>query len=99
MTLTSKVDGIVVVTRMKVVRRHMLGELARQLASVRSPVLGFVVTDAVREDEGYGYGYGWNYAGAYAPSERAKAASAYRLDRIRGQVVKLADVRRVSARL
>ena len=73
MTLTSKVDGILVVTRMKVVRRHMLGELARQLASVRTPVLGFVVTDAAGGEEGYGYG-GY-YGRAYEPSETAKAAS------------------------
>ncbi len=31
MTLSTKVDGVMVVTRMNVVRRHMLSELARQL--------------------------------------------------------------------
>ncbi len=77
MTLTAKVDGIVVVTRMKIVRRHMLAELARQLESVRTPVLGFVVTDAAGEDAGYGYGYGYgaSYARAYQQHEKAKAAS------------------------
>ena len=79
MTLTSKVDGIVVVTRMKIVRRHMLAELARQLASVPTPVLGFVVTDAAGEDESYGYGYGSGYGGYYArsyePSDKAKSVS------------------------
>ena len=68
MTLSSKVDGIVVVTRMKIVRRHMLAELARQLASVPTPVLGFVVTDAAGEDSSYGYGYGSGYGGYYARS-------------------------------
>jgi tyrosine-protein kinase len=64
MTLSSAVDGIVVLTRMKVVRRHMLHELARQLATVPTRVLGFVVADAGGE-EGYGYGYGYGYA--YSP--------------------------------
>jgi Mrp family chromosome partitioning ATPase len=73
MTLTAKVDGVLVVTRMKVVRRHMLVELARQLASVRTPVLGFVVTGATGGDDGYGYG-GY-YARSYEPSEATKAAS------------------------
>jgi Mrp family chromosome partitioning ATPase/capsular polysaccharide biosynthesis protein len=72
MTLTSRVDGILVVTRMKIVRRHMLSELGRQLASVPTPVLGFVVTDAAGEDEGYGYGYGGYYARSYAPSETSR---------------------------
>jgi tyrosine-protein kinase len=61
MTLSSAVDGIVVLTRMKVVRRHMLHELARQLATVPTRVLGFVVADAGGE-EGYGYGYGYAYS-------------------------------------
>jgi tyrosine-protein kinase len=61
MTLSSAVDGIVVLTRMKVVRRHMLHELARQLATVPTRVLGFVVADSGGE-EGYGYGYGYAYS-------------------------------------
>ena len=77
MTLSSKVDGIVVVTRMKIVRRQMLAELARQLASVPTPVLGFVVTDAAEENAGYGYGYGYGgyYARSYEPSAKTKAVS------------------------
>jgi succinoglycan biosynthesis transport protein ExoP len=74
MTLSNKVDGIVVVTRLQVVRRHMLGELGRQLATVPTPVLGFVVTGA-GEDEGYGYGYGYGYAKPYEQSEKARAGS------------------------
>jgi len=64
MTLSTKVDGVVVVARMKVVRRQMLSELARQLHAMPTPVLGFVVT-AAGEEEGYGYGYGYGY-GHYA---------------------------------
>jgi len=74
MTLSTKVDGILVVTRMKVVRRHMLSELGRILAGSPTPVLGFVVTGAT-EEEGYGsgYGYGGYYAKPYEQSEKARA--------------------------
>jgi len=78
MALSTKVDGILVVTRMQVVRRHMLNELARQLANAPTPVLGFVVT-AADEEESYGYGYGYGYGGyhsrPYEPSEKAVARS------------------------
>ena len=77
MTLSNRVDGIVVVTRLQVVSRHMLGELGRQLATVPTPVLGFVVTGA-GEDEGYGYDYGYGYgyqAKPYEQSEKARAGS------------------------
>ena len=63
---------------MQVVRRHMLNELARQLANAPTPVLGFVVT-AADEEESYGYGYGYGYgsyhARPYEPSEKAAARS------------------------
>jgi len=62
--LSAKVDAVVVVTRMKVIRRQMLGELARQLASVRTPVLGFVVT-GTKEEQGYGDSYGYQYGYGY----------------------------------
>ena len=78
MALSTKVDGVVVVARMKVVRRQMLTELSRQLAAMPTPVLGFVVT-ASGEEEGYGYGYGYGY-GHYAkpyvqdtPAERERS--------------------------
>jgi len=77
MTLSAKVDGILVVTRMKIVRRHMLSELARQLAGAPTPVLGFVVT-AADEEESYGYGYGYSYGRyhtrPYEQNEKAAAA-------------------------
>ena len=58
MTLSTKVDGLVVVTRMNVVRRHMLAELRRHLAASTTIKLGFILTGAVaHEDYGYGYGY------------------------------------------
>ena len=73
MTLSAKVDGILVVTRMQVVRRHMLAELARQLAHAPARKLGFVVTGAGEEQDYNGYGYG-HYAGAYEQAETARPA-------------------------
>jgi polysaccharide biosynthesis transport protein len=73
MALSTKVDGILVVTRMQVVRRQMLNELDRQLASSPTPVLGFVVT-AAGDDEGYGYGYGSYHTRPYEQSEKTLVA-------------------------
>ena len=84
-TLSKRVDAVVLVTRLKVVRRQMLGELARQLAAVRTPVIGFIAT-GTKEEQGYGdgdayeYGYGCGYGhGSYyqrqpGPGERPAPA-------------------------
>jgi len=64
LTLSNRVDGVLVVTRMNVVRRHMLTELARLLAQTPATLLGFVVTAAQEEAE---YGYGTGYAYGYEP--------------------------------
>jgi succinoglycan biosynthesis transport protein ExoP len=55
--LSSRVDGIVVVARPKILRRQSLAELNRLLAMVRTPVLGFVATGEV-EGEGGSYAAG-----------------------------------------
>jgi Mrp family chromosome partitioning ATPase len=75
MTLSTKVDGLVVVTRMNVVRRHMLAELRRHLASSPTTKLGFVLTGAGDEQSyGYGYGYGYGYDYAQRPEpQRSKS--------------------------
>ncbi len=57
LALSNHVDGILLATRMTVARRGILHEVARQLETVPTPVLGLVVTDA-GEERGYGYGYG-----------------------------------------
>ena len=66
MTLSTNVDAMLVVTRMNVVRRNMLVELARALARTPVPKVGFVTT-AAQEEEGYGYGYDYGYGSVYAP--------------------------------
>jgi Mrp family chromosome partitioning ATPase len=58
MTLSSRVDGLLVVTRLNVVRRPTLTELRRQLEAAPAPALGYVVTGAAAET-GYGMGYGY----------------------------------------
>jgi Mrp family chromosome partitioning ATPase len=67
MTLSTKVDAIVVVTRVGIHRRQ-LEELARQLHNCRAPVLGFVLTGASHGDS-YSYGYGYDQRVYEAPSE------------------------------
>jgi Mrp family chromosome partitioning ATPase/capsular polysaccharide biosynthesis protein len=75
LTLSAKVDAVIVVARMEVVRRPMLSELRRLLDTMPANKLGFVVTGAESE-EAYGYGYGgYAYYRSYAsvPQEEAKA--------------------------
>jgi tyrosine-protein kinase len=60
--LSRKVDGILVVARVNVVRRPMLQELARLLALTPARVLGFVAT-STGKDAAYEYGYGYGYGG------------------------------------
>jgi Mrp family chromosome partitioning ATPase/capsular polysaccharide biosynthesis protein len=54
--LSSRMDGIVVIVRSKVLRRQTLAELNRLLAMVRTPALGFAVTG---EDDGESYAAGF----------------------------------------
>ena len=49
-------DGIIVVARSKTLRRQTLAELNMQLAAMRAPALGLVVTG---EGEGDGYAVGF----------------------------------------
>jgi Mrp family chromosome partitioning ATPase/capsular polysaccharide biosynthesis protein len=72
LTLSAKVDAVIVVTRMEVLRKPMLGELRRLLEAMPANKLGFVVTGAESEDA-YGYGHGGYYYRAYEPGE-AKAS-------------------------
>ncbi len=71
MTLSARMDALIVVTRINVVRRHMLQELGRVLAAAPTQKLGFVVTDA-GDEEGYGYGYGYGYGHYEAHNEQER---------------------------
>jgi succinoglycan biosynthesis transport protein ExoP len=57
LVLSAKVDAVLVVTRMDVLRRAMLVELKRLLDTMPAHKLGFIVAGAETEDD-YGYGYG-----------------------------------------
>jgi non-specific protein-tyrosine kinase len=71
-TLSSKVDAIVVVTRIKTLRRQMLGELARQLSTVPTRVVGYIATGgAPGESYGYESGYGYGYRRGHYSSHQA----------------------------
>jgi succinoglycan biosynthesis transport protein ExoP len=67
MALSTKVDGLVIVTRLGIHLRQ-LEELARQLRTCRAPVLGFILTGAPHGDS-YSYGYGYDPRGYPASRE------------------------------
>jgi polysaccharide biosynthesis transport protein len=58
LTLSTKVDAMVVVTKLGIHRRQ-LAELARQLKSCRATILGYVLT-GVSHGDSYSYGYGYD---------------------------------------
>jgi succinoglycan biosynthesis transport protein ExoP len=70
-TLSGKVDGMLVVTNLAQSRRPMLNELRRVLESCPAEKLGFVVTGAHLED-GYAYGYGGYYYTPVTSKERER---------------------------
>jgi Mrp family chromosome partitioning ATPase len=70
LSLAAKVDAMIVLTRLGVVRRPMLKELRRAVETVPAAKLGVVVTGAEVE-QGYPYAYGGYYRSyAPAPAER-----------------------------
>jgi succinoglycan biosynthesis transport protein ExoP len=56
MTISAKVDGIVVVTRMNLLTRPQAAELHRLLATSPAATLGFVLTGADADEHRYAYG-------------------------------------------
>jgi Mrp family chromosome partitioning ATPase/capsular polysaccharide biosynthesis protein len=68
MTISAKVDGIVLVTRMNRLRRPLLFELHRLLETSPTPLLGFVVTGGRVDGEHYYASDG--YHAAYAVEGR-----------------------------
>jgi succinoglycan biosynthesis transport protein ExoP len=74
MALSAKVDALLVVTRLEIITRSMLNELARVLDTTPAAKLGWVLTGA---ELGDGYGYGYGYTGRYGyGGERAAQLSA-----------------------
>jgi succinoglycan biosynthesis transport protein ExoP len=61
MTLSARVDAMFAVTRLKVVHRGMLHELARLLEACPAEKFGYVVAGA-EFGESYAYAYGYGYA-------------------------------------
>jgi Mrp family chromosome partitioning ATPase len=61
MTLSTRADGVILVTRLNIVRRPMLDEVKRLLDASPAVTLGFVVTgaDSGKKDDPYGYGYSY----------------------------------------
>jgi len=75
LSLSSRLDAILLVTRLSRLRRPMLRELNRALEMTTCAKLGFVVTGAEAE-EGFGGGaYGYGYYSNYSPAPAAQAAS------------------------
>jgi succinoglycan biosynthesis transport protein ExoP len=71
MTLGARADGLILVTRLNLVRRPMLSELRRILDSTPAKGLGFVITGAEAED-GYSYGASYDYGYSSSVSEPKK---------------------------
>ncbi len=70
LALSARVDAVLLVTRLKVVRRPMLKELRRLLDGPLAPPLGFVLTGAeLEEGYGHGYGYGYGYGNKSRPED------------------------------
>jgi polysaccharide biosynthesis transport protein len=79
MTISAKVDGIVLVTRMNRLRRPLLFELHRLLETSPASLLGFVVTAARVDGEQYYASDGYHGVPAqHDESRRAPAQSARR---------------------
>jgi Mrp family chromosome partitioning ATPase len=68
LTLSSRVDGLLLVTRLTMLRRPLLRELHRVLETVPAAKFGFVLGDAGAEER-YGYGVGVQYYGYGSPVE------------------------------
>lgn len=75
MAMSAQTDGIVVVTRLKVVRRPILRELRRVLDTTPVPKLGFVVTGG-DDDDPYGSAYGYRYGYGYGEKPDGKRSKA-----------------------
>jgi succinoglycan biosynthesis transport protein ExoP len=71
MTLSAKVDALIVMARISALRRATLEELRRLLDGAPTVKLGFVVT-GVSVGEAYGYGYGYAHTSGMRLPERER---------------------------
>jgi Mrp family chromosome partitioning ATPase/capsular polysaccharide biosynthesis protein len=78
LTISAKVDGIVLVTRMNRLRRPLLFELQRLLETSPASLLGFVVTGTRVDGEHYYASDGYHGVAQPAESKRAPEASTRR---------------------
>ena len=75
MTLSSAVDGVVLIARAGAVHRGMLSEVHRLLSSIPATKLGFVLTNSQADSK---YGYGGYYGGYTSPDPTAGNAGGER---------------------
>jgi len=72
MTLSTLADGILVVTRLSLIRRPLLSELKRMLDKTPARKLGYVVTGSRERPGDYGYGYGYGGYGYAEPAPESR---------------------------
>lgn len=65
LTLSARVDAVLVIANVAKLRRPMLSELKRQLDTMPAEKLGFILTGAEVEETYGDYGYGYYYARPY----------------------------------
>jgi Mrp family chromosome partitioning ATPase len=75
MTISAKVDGVVVLARMNLLTRPQVGELHRLLATSPADTLGFIISGAEAEEDRYGYGVDGYYAVSPERDRRGRTAS------------------------
>jgi Mrp family chromosome partitioning ATPase/capsular polysaccharide biosynthesis protein len=80
LTLSARVDAIMVVARVNRVRRHTINELRRVLDTSPAEKLGVVLTGSSAEDE-YGSAYGYHYHRPYEVAEHRDSESQARHER------------------
>jgi len=66
------IDGMVLVVRAAVTRRHDAERCHDLLQALQTPVLGLVINGINPGQRGYGYGYGYGYLYGYGAYGRTK---------------------------
>ena len=72
MTLSTRVDAMLILTRLEHLHRGTLRELARMVEQCPAHKLGFILT-GVEEGKGYGYGYGYGRGYGYGQPSSGEA--------------------------